>query len=320
MRRVLVSGSSGFIGHHLVKDLVRRGYWVRGVDRKRPEFEQSPAHEFWLVDLMKYRHCMQVFDGIDDVFHLACEMGGIGFISQYHARVSRDISRVDGNMLEAAVSQRVSRFFFSSSACVYDLGKQQQADVTALCETDAWPAQPEEGYGLAKIFTEKMCEYYSQEHGLTTRIARFHNVMGSLGTYTGGREKAPAALCRKVATAKDGDSIEIWGDGAQTRSFMYIDDCVEGIHRIMESDCPDPLNLGTSHLVTIRELAEMIVKISGKRLYLQFDPAKPRGVQGRNSDNTRIKQVLGGWEPSYPLWDGLNVTYAWIESQIKGGK
>ncbi|GIX47760.1 MAG: hypothetical protein KatS3mg131_1971 [Candidatus Tectimicrobiota bacterium] len=249
-------------------------------------------------------------------YHLAADMGGIGYITAVHADVARNNVLMNANMLEASHINGVGRFFFSSSACVYPLYKQKEPDVTPLKEEDAWPAEPEEGYGLEKLFMEKLCQYYYEDHGLETRVARFHNVYGPLGTYEGGREKAPAALCRKIALAKDGDEIEIWGDGKQTRSFLYIDDCLEGIYRLMQSDYREPLNLGSDLMVTIDELVDLIAGIAGKRVRKRYDLTKPQGVRGRNSDNTKMRQVLG-WEPQIPLEKGLEITYRWIEEQLR---
>lgn len=315
--RVLVTGAGGFIGHHLVKYLVARGDWVRGVDIKLPEFEPSPAHEFLLLDLRDARNCALAVRGVERVYHLAADMGGIGYISVYHADIARNNLLINIGMLEASRQAGVERFFFASSACIYPTYRQSSADVRPLREEDAYPAQPEEGYGWEKLMTEKLCQYYFEDYGLETRIARFHNVYGPLGAFDGGREKAPAALCRKVALARDGDEIEVWGDGKQTRSFLYIADCVEGIYRIMESDYREPLNLGSDRLVTIDELALMIAEIAGKRIRLRHNLQQPQGVRGRNSDNTRLRQVLG-WEPSTPLEVGLRETYRWIEQQVRG--
>jgi GDP-D-mannose 3', 5'-epimerase len=314
--KVLVTGAGGFIGHHLVKYLVEKGYKVRGVDIKHPEFEETAAHEFELLDLRHFENCLIATRGIEEVYHLAADMGGIGYITAYHAEITKNNTMINVHMLEAARLNGVKRFLFSSSACVYPQYLQKSPDVTPLKEDDAWPADPEEGYGLEKLYMEKLCQYYREDYGLETRVVRFHNVYGPLGTYEGGKEKAPAAICRKVALARDGDEIEIWGDGKQTRSFMYISDCVEGIYRIMQSDYPHPLNLGTDELVTIDQLVDMVCEIAGKKLRKRYDLTKPQGVRGRNSDNSRLREVLS-WEPSTPLREGLVPTYRWIEEQLR---
>jgi nucleoside-diphosphate-sugar epimerase len=314
--RALVTGAGGFIGLHLVRYLVARGCRVRAVDRKPPEFQASGAHEFVVHDLRRWDACLEATAGIDEVYHLAADMGGIGYITAYHAEVARNNVLTNTHMLEAARLNGVRRFFFASTACVYPKHLQDQPDVAALREEDAHPADPEEGYGWEKLFTEKLCQYYLEDFSLETRVARFHNVYGPLGTYEGGREKAPAAICRKVALAPDGGEIDIWGDGQQTRSFIYVDDCVEGIYRLMQSDHRRPLNLGTDRLVTIDQLVDAVCAIAGKRLRKRHDPARPQGVRGRNSDNTRLRQVLG-WEPRVSLEEGLARTYRWIEGELR---
>lgn len=318
-KRALVAGAGGFIGHHLVKHLVSLGYWVRGVDIKLPEFEPSQADEFEVLDLRRWDNCLQATRGVEEVYHLAADMGGIGYISYHHGTSARDNVLVSTHLLDASRLNGVRRFFFSSSACVYPQSMQSMPDVTPLKEEDAMPADPDEGYGWEKLFTEKMCRYYASDFGLETRVARFHNVYGPLGTYDGGREKAPAAICRKVALAPDMDDIEVWGDGEQTRSFMYIDDCVEGVYRLMQSGHREPLNLGTDRLVTINQLVDIISNIAGKTLGKRHNLSGPQGVRGRNSDNTRLQEVLK-WAPSITLEEGLGITYHWIDSQIAASR
>lgn len=314
MRKVLVTGAGGFIGHHLVTFLKGRGYWVRGVDIKVPEFSDIDADEFELLDLRDPKNALEATKDVEHVYALAADMGGMGFISAHHAEILHNNSLINLNTIEAARQNGVARYLYSSSACIYPEHLQTETEVTPLKEADAYPAAPQDAYGWEKLISEKLAEYYRSDHGLETRIVRFHNVYGPFGTYDGGREKVPAALCRKVARADDGGIIEVWGDGEQTRSFCYIDDCVEGIYRLMQSDHADPINLGTDRMVTINDLAKIIIGISGKSLSLEHVDG-PQGVRGRNSDNTLLRQVLG-WEPRVDLEDGLVDTYRWISKQV----
>lgn len=314
--KVLVSGAGGFIGHHLTKRLKKEGFWVRGVDLKDPEYETSAANEFEILDLRSADNCLRATRGIDQVYNLAADMGGIGYITSHLADIFRNNILINTHMIEASRANGVKKFLFSSSACIYPASLQRKSDVTPLKEEDAFPAEPEAGYGWEKLASEELCRYYHKDYALETFVVRFHNVYGPLGTYEGGKEKSPAALCRKVALAEDGDVVEIWGDGKQTRSYMYVDDCIEGLLRLMASGCHDALNLGTDRLVTIDELFHLISGLAGKKLRVRHDLSQPQGVRGRNSDNSRLRQVLG-WEPGTPLEDGLRTTYLWIESELR---
>jgi nucleoside-diphosphate-sugar epimerase len=314
--RILVTGAGGFIGHHLVTHLKARGDWVRGVDLKAPEYSRTVADDFVIGDMRDMCVCMETTAGVDQVYALAADMGGMGYISSHNAEILHANALINLNTVEAARRNRVRRYLYTSSACIYPEYLQDDPDVRPLREEDAYPAQPQDGYGWEKLVAELLCRYYREDHGLDTRIVRFHNIFGPLGTWAGGREKAPAAMCRKVAVAKHTDDrrVEIWGDGLQTRSFCHIDDCVEGLRRLMESDYTDPLNLGQDRLISIAELADLVARIADVEIEKVFVDG-PQGVRGRNSDNTRLREVLG-WEPQVSLEDGLAETYGWIERQV----
>lgn len=316
---IVVAGAGGFIGHHLVKRLKAEGHWVRGVDLKRPEFEGSAADEFVIADLRGYENCREAAWGMDDVYQLAADMGGIGYITANHAFLTRNNALINSHMLEAARVCQVRRYLYTSSACVYPSFLQDDEDVTPLREEQAIPADPEKGYGWEKLFAEQLTGYYHEECGLDTRIVRFHNIYGPLGVYEGGREKAPAAICRKVALAAEGDGIEVWGDGEQTRSFCYIDDCIEGLRRIMESGYSGPVNLGTEELITVNQLVDAVCAAAGKRLSRNHDLTKPQGVRGRNSDNTMLNEIIG-WQPAITFREGIEPTYRWIAGELAKGK
>jgi len=315
--RVLVTGAGGFIGHHLVTDLKKQGYWVRGVDIKYPEFRPTDADEFELLDLRLWDACVQATHGVDQVYALAADMGGMGFISSHHSQILHNNLLINLHTLEAACQNGAKRYFYTSSACVYPEYLQEDTNVAPLREEQAYPAQPQDAYGWEKLITERLCTHYREELGVETHIVRFHNIFGPLGTWHGGREKAPAAMCRKVALAKlTGDpEIEIWGDGEQTRSFCYIDDCVIGIQKLMRSTYCEPLNLGQDHLISINQLADMVAGIAGIKIVKKHIPG-PQGVRGRNSDNSRLRQVLG-WEPEISLEEGMARTYVWVEEQVR---
>jgi GDP-D-mannose 3', 5'-epimerase len=317
-RNTLVTGAGGFIGGHLVRELVDRGANVRAVDCKPLDewFQVHDAAENRVADLALKEPCQEVVDGIADVYNLAADMGGMGFIEGNKALCMLSVL-INTHMLMAAEAASVERFFFSSSACVYTAAKQSSAEVTALREEDAYPAEPEDGYGWEKLFSERMCRHYLEDFGLETRVARYHNVYGPIGSWTGGREKAPAAICRKVAEAvhSGNHEIEIWGDGKQTRSFMYIDDCVRGTIEILNGPRIDPINLGSAELVTIDQLVDIAEQTAGVMLRRNYKVDAPQGVRGRNSDNTRFRETYG-WEPSISLRDGLARTYEWISEQV----
>ncbi len=318
-KTVLVAGGGGFIGGYLVAQLLQDGHKVRSVDIK-PTSEWYQVHdgvENVVADLKLRDACSAACDGISDVYNLAADMGGMGFIENNKALCMLSVL-INTHLLEAAVDKKVDRFFYASSACVYNASKQVDEDVVALKEEDAYPAMPEDGYGWEKLFSERMCRHFREDYGLHTRVARFHNVYGPLGTWDGGREKAPAAICRKVMHAKEtgAKEIEIWGDGKQTRSFMYIDDCVKGIRAIMDSDILEPINLGSDELITINGLGEMVEEIAGVQFKHNHNLSAPKGVNGRNSDNTLIQKHLG-WAPGIKLRDGMAKTYEWIYGEYK---
>jgi nucleoside-diphosphate-sugar epimerase len=320
--KIVVCGGGGFIGGHLVADLLRQGHRsVRSVDVKPFDdwYQMFPGVENLQLDLRDQNSCEEALHGASAVYNLAADMGGMGFIENNRALCMLSVL-INTHLLMAAKKFGAKQFFYASSACVYNADKQTDSNVTALKEEDAYPAMPEDGYGWEKLFSERMCRHFREDFGIATRVARYHNVYGPHGTWTGGREKAPAAICRKVIQAKlsGKHEIEIWGDGKQTRSFMYIDDCLYGTQRIMNSEIIEPLNLGSSELVSINQLVDIVEGIAGVKLKRNYNLSAPKGVNGRNSDNTRIKQLLG-WEPSTRLRDGLEKTYAWIHDQVVTG-
>ncbi|MFF1268117.1 NAD-dependent epimerase/dehydratase family protein [Streptomyces anulatus] len=314
-QRALVTGAGGFIGSHLVSYLRHRGWWVRGVDLKRPEFGPSDADEFVVGDLRDPAVAATACEGFDEVYALAADMGGMGFISRDPATILHNNALININTIRAAQLAGVTRYFLASSACIYPEHIQTTPDASALRETDAFPADPQDSYGWEKLMAELLCRYYHEQYGMEVRVARYHNIYGPNGTYDGGREKAPAAMCRKVALASEDGSIEVWGDGSQTRSFCYVDDCVEGTYLLMRSDHREPLNIGSDRLVSVDELAHLVFAAAGRDGLGIEHIEGPQGVRGRNSDNTLLRKVLG-WEPTVPLEKGLLETYQWISREL----
>lgn len=318
MGRVLVAGAGGFIGGHLVSSLLSKGEDVRAVDVKglKEWFQTFDRAENLQLDLRNIEDCRQAVEGVSEVYNLAADMGGMGFIENNKALCMLSVL-INTHLLEASREVGVEKYFFASSACVYSQLKQSSPGISGLKESDAYPALPEDGYGWEKLFSERMCRHFNEDFGISTRVARFHNVYGPHGTFDGGREKAPAAICRKVAQASlsGGTSIEIWGDGNQTRSFTFIDDCIEGVNRLMQSDYSLPINLGSSEKVSVNQLVSIVEQIAGVTLERNYLLDAPKGVNGRNSDNTLIQEILG-WEPSISLLEGMEITYRWIYDEL----
>ena len=320
LKRILVNGAGGFIASHLVKRLKSEGFWVRGADLKRPEYSDSAADEFVVGDLRDPEVVAKVVSGVEDVYQLAADMGGAGYIftGEHDAAVMHNSALINLNTLQLGTEAGVRRFFYSSSACVYPEVNQMDPLNPICTESSAYPAGPDSEYGWEKLFSERLYLSYMRNYDVKVRIARFHNIFGPDGTWDGGKEKAPAALCRKVAQAPEGGEIEIWGDGMQTRSFLYVDECVEGVRRLMESDFTGPVNIGSEEMVTINQLAELVMQVAGKKLRIRHIKG-PLGVRGRNSDNQLIFEKLG-WRPSRPLSEGLEKTYSWVASQVEMAK
>lgn len=321
MKKVLVCGAGGFIGSHMVKRLKREGYWVRGIDLKYPRYEATHADDFIIGDLRDPYVCRDAIDQkFDEIYQFAADMGGAGFVfvGIHDADIMHNSATINLNVLDACHKRNNKRIFYSSSACMYPEFNQVDPNNPNCAEDSAYPAQPDSEYGWEKLFSERLYLAFARNHGIEARVARYHNIFGVEGSWNDGREKAPAALCRKVAMAPDGGSIEIWGDGKQTRSFMYVDECLEATTRLTRSDWMGPVNIGSDEMVTINQLAEMIIDISGKKIAIKHISG-PLGVRGRNSDNRLIEQKLG-WRPSQPLIDGLRKTYAWVSQQVLTNK
>jgi len=318
MRKVLVCGAGGFIGGHLVKKLKKEGAWVRGVDIKQHEFANSPADEFIIGDLTRQNVVEKVLDQpFDEVYQLAADMGGAGYIftGENDANLMHNSATINLNIIQQAYVKGVKKIFYSSSACIYPAYNQQDPSNPNCAESSVYPAEPDSDYGWEKLFSERLFQAFARNHGMKVRIARFHNVFGPEGTWIGGREKAPAAICRKVAEAEEGGQIEVWGDGLQTRSFLYIDECLDAVERFMNSDFEGPVNIGSEEMISINDLAKMVIAISGKKLSIYNKPVSYEGVRGRCSDNRLIKEKLG-WAPSKPLSEGMEKTYRWIAAEV----
>jgi GDP-D-mannose 3',5'-epimerase len=317
MKKALVLGAGGFIGSHLVNRLKSEGFWVRGADLKNPEFSASGADDFIIGDLREQEVCRRVLDqNFDQVYQLAADMGGAGYIftGENDANVMHNSVLININIVELCVKHKVGKVFYSSSACMYPEHNQMDPDNPKCNEDSAYPANPDSEYGWEKLFSERLFLAFQRNYGLQARVARFHNIFGIEGTWQGGKEKAPAAVCRKVAMAEEGESIEIWGDGKQTRSFLYVDECVEAVRRLVESDFSGPVNIGSEEMISINDLAKMVIEISGKNISINNIPG-PTGVRGRNSDNKLIGEKLG-WQPSRPLREGMERTFKWISEQV----
>ncbi len=317
MKTAVVTGAGGFIGSHFVKFLKKKGYTVRGIDIVKPSFSDSDADEFILADLRDLDQARQSISAADELYMFAADMGGIGYISAHHADLMRNNILINSNSLLVAQEQNIPKIFFASSACIYPVEKQLVAELTALKESDAIPANPDSEYGWEKLFTEQLCLAYRKDYGIDVKIARFHNIYGPEGTYNNDRAKSPADICRKVAEAKDGGTVEVWGDGKQSRSYCYIDDCCEGVYRLVHSDVDQPINIGSDELITINDLVTLVSKIAKKKLKIKHQLDKPQGVRGRNSDNTLIQELLG-WAPPTSLKEGFAKTYRWINTQVNG--